>query len=148
MDLRSNARAIVGEEGRGDCLGAQVIATLDRGCIFRGLHGRQYPVLYENTLHPKSPCLPKSLLNKMRNFPSLQRASFFILMLCKSVIKSHSPTLRHDGHFWGALDRDGGGVGVAGLRLRQRLGHRVQEVDEPRLPARGLTRFHFPLLLL
>ena len=68
-------------------------------------------------------------------------------MLCMKDLLKDSPALRHDGHFWRALDRDGGGFGVASLCLRQRLGHRVQEVDEPRLSARGLARFDLPLLL-
>ena len=45
-----------------------------------------------------------------------------------------SPAFRHDGLGGRALDRDGGGVGVAGLGLRHRLGHRIQKVDEPAPP--------------
>ena len=50
-----------------------------------------------------------------------------------------SPAFRHDGLGGRALDRDGSGVGVAGLRLCHRLGHGIQEVDEPGSPVRSLA---------
>ena len=82
----------------------------------------------------------------MRNFPSLQRVYSFCCWASEAR-SNFLPAFRHDGLGGRALDRDGGGVGVAGLRLRHRLGHGVQEVDESGLPVRSLARFHFSILL-
>ena len=83
--------------------------------------------------------LAEELVEQDEEFSLPAKSIRFHFDVCMKDLLKDSPALRHDGHFWGALDRDCCGFGVAGLRLRQRLGHRVQEVDEPRLPARGLA---------
>ena len=92
--------------------------------------------------------LSEEFVEQDEELPLPAKSTFVLLLGIRgSFFSKVLPAFRHDGLGGRALDRDGGGVGVAGLRLRHRLGHRVQEVDEPGLPVRRLARFHFSVLL-